>query len=52
MRYRKSAKVDATMRVVSGTHVYQIRGVMNYDELDEVVQLYLEELQAAGSTRT
>ena len=52
MRYRKSAPVTPAMRVVSGTHIYAIRGVMNYDEADETIQLYLEELQAKGSTRS
>lgn len=52
MRYRKSTPVNASYRVVSGTHTYKVRAVLNYDELDEVIQLYLEELQAVGSTRT
>lgn len=51
MRYRKSAPVDQTMRVVSAGHIYKIRGVMNYDENDQVIQLYLEELKATGSVR-
>ena len=52
MRYRRSAPVTPAMRVVSGSHIYDIRGVMNYDEADETIQLYLEERQAKGSTRS
>jgi len=51
MRYRKSTPVNATMRVEQGTHIYKIRAVLNYDENDEVIQLYLEEQQAVGSNR-
>jgi SPP1 family predicted phage head-tail adaptor len=52
MRYRKSAPVTAAMRLVVGTHIYKVRASMNYDESDEIIQVYLEELQAVGSSRT
>ncbi len=51
MRYRRSAKVDETMRAVYGNHIYLIRGAENYDQDNDTIILYCEELQATGSVR-
>lgn len=49
MRYRKSVNITSAMRLVYGTKIYFIRGVANYDEGNQAIQLYLEETQSAGS---
>lgn len=49
MRYRKSVNVTPAMRMKYGAHVYKILAVMNYDEGNRDVVMYLEELQAKGS---
>jgi head-tail adaptor len=52
MRYRKSANITVTMRMVYGNHIYWIRGVSNYDEANAAILLYLEELQPTGTNRS
>ena len=49
MRYRGSVDINNKMRVVVGTHIYYVRGVLNYNRMDRVIGLFCEELQAAGS---
>lgn len=51
MRFRKSVNITSQMRVVYGNHIYWIRGVMNYDEANAAILLYLEELQPTGTNR-
>jgi SPP1 family predicted phage head-tail adaptor len=52
IRYRKSVNINSTMRFAYGTKVYYIRGVDNYDQANDALLLYLEELQATGGTHT
>lgn len=52
MRFRKSVNITPQMRLVYGNHVYLIRGVMNYDEANAAILLYLEESPAIGTVRS
>lgn len=51
IRYRKSVNITPQMQVVYGNHRYFIRGVMNYDEANQAILLYLEESPAIGTNR-
>lgn len=51
MRYRRTVAVVAGMQMVYGNHVYRVHGAENYDQDNDAVQLFLEELQPTGSNR-
>ncbi len=50
IKYRQSTNINSTMKLVYGSKTYWIRGVDNYDQGNESLLLYLEELQATGGT--
>lgn len=50
VRYRASAPINATMRLVYGVRVFLIRNVQNLHEQSKTIELICEELQAKGST--
>src|SRR5258708_3312975 len=49
LRWRRSQNIDASMRVVFGTRIFNIRSIRNIDESDSDLELRCEELQAKGS---
>ena len=49
IRYRRTQNINASMRVVYGSRIFQIRGALTIDEANMTVELKCEELQAAGS---
>jgi head-tail adaptor len=51
MRYRASVNVTTAMRVVTKDHIYMIRGAENWDQDNDTIALYCEELQTTGSVR-
>ncbi len=51
MRWRRGINIQVMMRIMYGSHVYWIRGVSNYDEMNTDIILYLEEVQPTGTIR-
>lgn len=49
IRYRPSTNIDASMQVVYGSRVFNIRTVIPVDEARRIIQMQCEELQSRGS---
>jgi SPP1 family predicted phage head-tail adaptor len=50
IRYRPSMNIDASMRIVYGSQLYNIRSVTVPAEARTTIEIVAEELQARGST--
>lgn len=49
IRYRPSLNIDASMRIVYGTRVFNIRTVLPVDEAKREIVLQCQEVQAKGT---
>lgn len=49
MRFRPSTNIDASMRCLYGTRIFDIRTVLPVDEYKQEITLQVEEVQAHGT---
>jgi len=48
IRYRRTQNINASMRVVYGNRIFEIRSVLSVSEANTTLELKCEELQAIG----